>query len=119
MSNLKWNNLDRIEQLEEIDASSETQPVVIFKHSTRCSISGAALNRLERKWDEAETHGTKTYLLDLIAHRDVSNEIASRYGVDHQSPQVLVIQNGSCIYDNSHFGISYDELLAKIKPVSA
>lgn len=119
MSNLKWNNLGSIEQLEEIDAASQSQPVVIFKHSTRCSISSAALNRLERKWDDEQTNGVKTYLLDLIAHREVSNEIARRYGVEHQSPQVLVIQNGSCSYDNSHFGISYDELLEHIKPISA
>lgn len=118
MINMNWNSLTSIEQLEELDKISSDKLVVIFKHSTRCSISAASLNRLERKWDPKETTGIEPYFLDLITYRDVSNAIAERYAVSHQSPQVLVIKNGSSVYDNSHLGISYEELLDQVKPVS-
>lgn len=119
MTEMNWNPLTSIDQLEEINTLSQTQPVVIFKHSTRCSISAASLSRLERKWDLQKAGDVKTYFLDLIAYREVSNKIAELYGVDHQSPQVLIIQNGKSVYDNSHFGISFDEIVENIKPVSA
>lgn len=118
MSNLKWNTLSRLEQLDEIDTISHNQPVVLFKHSTRCSISTASLNRLERKWDETKTKGAIPYFLDLIAYRSLSTEIAQHYGVDHQSPQVLVIINGRSVYDSSHLGISFDDLVENINVVS-
>ncbi|WP_421892183.1 bacillithiol system redox-active protein YtxJ [Marinoscillum sp.] len=119
MTEINWNPLTSIDQLEEINTLSHTQPVVIFKHSTRCSISAASLSRLERKWDNQKVGELRPYFLDLIAYREVSNQIAERFGVDHQSPQVLIIQNGKSIYDNSHFGISFDEIVENIKPISA
>lgn len=119
MSDLKWTDLSSIDQLDELDKISQNHPVIIFKHSTRCSISAASLNRLERKWDASKTKGAIPYFLDLIAHREVSNEIAQRYRVEHQSPQILVISNGQCVYDNSHFGISFESVAENITTVSA
>lgn len=118
MSDMNWTNLTSIEQLGEIDQISNTTPVVIFKHSTRCSISAASLSRMERKWDNAKSGGLKPFYLDLIAHRDISNEIASRYGIEHQSPQVLLIHQGKCVYDTSHFGISFEDLIDNMSAVS-
>jgi bacillithiol system protein YtxJ len=106
---MNWIALTTIEQLAVIDAESAEQPVMILKHSTRCSISSAALARLERQWNAGS--GVKTYFLDLIAHRDVSNAIAAHYDVEHQSPQVLVIKNGASVYDESHMSISAEEIL--------
>lgn len=117
MTEINWTPLSSIEQLNELNAQSEKFPVVIFKHSTRCSISAASLNRLERKWEEARAGGVKPYFLDLIANREVSTEVAQRYGVEHQSPQLLLIQNGRCVYDTSHFGISFEDILDHIKSV--
>lgn len=119
MSDLKWIALSGVEQLDEIDKISQDQPVMIFKHSTRCSISAASLNRMERKWDADKAKGVVPYFLDLITFRSVSNEVAQHYDVAHQSPQVLIIRNGQCIYDNSHFGISFEEVLENINPISA
>ncbi|MCU0440895.1 MAG: bacillithiol system redox-active protein YtxJ [Bacteroidia bacterium] len=104
---MNWIALTDIGQLNTIQQESLTNPVVIFKHSTRCSISSAALARMERGWQK---DGVKTYYLDLLAHRDISNAVAVNYGVEHQSPQVLVIQNGSCIYNESHSGIMPEEV---------
>lgn len=105
---MNWNKLTSESQLETIKAESTQQPVLIFKHSTRCSISAMALSRMERSWDDAA--GIKPYYLDLIANRSVSNQVASEFGIDHESPQILLIQNGECVYDASHMGISFSAL---------
>jgi len=107
---MNWNKLEQIEQLVDVDVQSHQAPVIVFKHSTRCSISSAALARLERSWNETEMIEVQAYYLDLIANRTTSNAVADHYEVEHQSPQVLVIKKGDCIYNESHMGIDYDEL---------
>ncbi|MEH0157713.1 bacillithiol system redox-active protein YtxJ [Limibacter armeniacum] len=106
---MQWHNLTTEEQIAQIKEESKAQKVMIFKHSTRCSISSMAKNRLERSWQEGEV-SLKPYYLDLISYRNISNRLADEFGVLHESPQVLVIENGSCVYDNSHMGINYNEL---------
>jgi bacillithiol system protein YtxJ len=108
---MDWNTLNEVSQLEAIVEASSAKPIVLFKHSTRCSISSTALNRFERAWKSDEVNNAAPYYLDLIAHRDISQAIASRFGIDHQSPQALVIKNGVCTYHASHFDIQYAELL--------
>lgn len=102
-----WNQINSISQLEEIDILSFEKNVVIFKHSTRCSISVMVLNRLER---ETQPNNIIFYYLDLIQHRDISNTIAEKYLVHHESPQCLIIKNGECVYDESHNGISMNDI---------
>lgn len=109
---MNWNKLQDASQLDAIRRESAEGPVMIFKHSTRCSISAMALSRLERSWNEEA--GIRPYYLDLIANRALSNQIASEFGVEHQSPQVLLIQNGECIYDASHMSISFDSLKGQV-----
>ena len=108
---MNWNQLTDIAQLETIDRDSSTQPVLIFKHSTRCSTSSMALARVERSWDKQTTNLPTPYYLDLLKHRDISNAIATRYGIEHQSPQVLVIDKARCIYSQTHMAISVEEML--------
>ncbi|MDW3196934.1 MAG: bacillithiol system redox-active protein YtxJ [Cytophagales bacterium] len=107
---MNWNRLEKVEDLDEVTTLSEEKPVILFKHSTRCSISAATLNRLERNWDESEMKNSEIFYLDLIRFRDISNKIAEKFGVPHQSPQVLVIKNGESIHDASHFGVDYQSL---------
>lgn len=112
-----WHPLTNINQLHDIlrsskEQSSKKSTVLLFKHSTRCSISSMALNRFETKWKDDET--IQTYYLDLLNHRDVSNEIASVLNVDHASPQVLLIRNGYCFYHNSHNAINVADILEAI-----
>lgn len=104
---MNWKKLTAVEQLDQLVTASAQNPVLIFKHSTRCSISATSLSRLERNWEDI---GTVPYYLDIIAHRDVSNALADRFGVPHQSPQVLVLKNGDCIHDSSHFSIAFDAI---------
>lgn len=107
---MNWNHLTSQEQIDQIKASSSEKPALIFKHSTRCSVSSMAENRLERSWNPEEISGMNIYHLDLIQHRDISNYIASTFDVPHESPQVLIIADGACIYHNSHMGIAYHEI---------
>jgi bacillithiol system protein YtxJ len=110
---MKWIELTEVEQLARMDEESQAYPVLILKHSTRCSISSVALNRIESNWKEEFSARLKPYYLDLLRHRDVSNAIASRYNVVHESPQVLVISNGKCIYTESHNGIRLQEIMER------
>ena len=105
---MNWIRLDSEEQLNEIKARSANIPQVIFKHSTSCSISSMALNRLERA---AVPETIDFYLLDLIRYRSISNKVAQEFDVHHESPQILLIRNGECIYDESHMGIRADEIV--------
>ncbi|RYD57409.1 MAG: bacillithiol system redox-active protein YtxJ [Sphingobacteriales bacterium] len=104
---MNWIHLTEETQLEHIRLESNDQPVVIFKHSTRCSISAMAKMRLER---EEAPGAVKFYYLDLIRYRNISNRVAEIYGVHHESPQVLLIKNGECTYDESHGGIEMAEI---------
>ena len=112
-SKINWKPLTDLGQLNEISQLSNEKPVIIFKHSTRCSISRMALKQFENEYDLSDNEVT-TYFLDLIAFRDISNEIASRFNVVHQSPQLLLILGGKSVYDVSHSAIDADELKSKI-----
>jgi bacillithiol system protein YtxJ len=107
-SKVNWRELNDLGQLNEIINESTEQPVAIFKHSTRCSISRFALKQFESEFDLEDK--VIPYYLDLLNHRDISNEIASRFGVFHQSPQLILIQDGKAVYDTSHDGISVADL---------
>lgn len=111
-SNINWTKLTDVAQLQEIETMSNEKPVVIFKHSTRCSISRMALKQFEREFDLNDA--VDAYFLDLIAYRDVSNEIARKFNVYHESPQLILIKNGKAIYDVSHSDIDATVLKNKI-----
>lgn len=106
---MNWNELNKIEQLETVKTESTDQPIMLFKHSTRCSISSMAKSRLERAWNFEEAQ-IKPYYLDLIANRDISNAIAEQFGIQHESPQILLIKNGECVYNASHSMITANSL---------
>lgn len=104
---MQWIPLTSEEQLEQLIANSAQKPQVIFKHSTRCSISSVAYQRLQKA---AQPEGLDFYYLDLLAHRPLSNRIADVFRVHHESPQVLVIREGRCIFDESHLAISMRDI---------
>jgi len=111
-SKVNWIPLTFLGQLDEIAAFSNEKPAVIFKHSTRCSVSRFALKQFENEFDLENQ--VDAYFLDLLEHRDISNEIASRFGVYHQSPQLLLIKEGKSVYDVSHSDIDAGELKGKL-----
>ena len=105
---MHWNELTSMDQLELLEIQSQTQPVLIFKHSTRCSISRFALKQFENEFDLQDK--ITPYYLDLLNHRDISNELAIQFNVHHQSPQILLLKNRAVVYDTSHENIDATEL---------
>ncbi|MEX2592065.1 MAG: bacillithiol system redox-active protein YtxJ [Anditalea sp.] len=111
---MNWKKLEHITQIEDIKKESNQQPIMIFKHSTRCSISGMAWNRLKSNWKLEDSEKIMPYYLDLITYREISEAIAKEFGVNHESPQVIIIKEGKATYNNSHMGINYKEILSQV-----
>lgn len=107
---MNWIPLKDQAGLDTIKSKSTEQPQVIFKHSTRCGTSSMVKNRLERADVPAEID---FHFLDLVTYRALSNKVAEEFGITHQSPQILLIKNGQCVYDESHYGIFIDEIIEK------
>ena len=107
---MNWIELREESDLNQILQSDST--IAIFKHSTRCSISSTAKNRIEREWNSDET---PIYYLDIIRHRDLSNKIAVDLGVEHESPQLIVVQKGEVVIHKSHFAIIPKEISKHIQ----
>ncbi|MFD2284558.1 bacillithiol system redox-active protein YtxJ [Pedobacter petrophilus] len=104
---MTWVNLTSPDQLNEIKSADGYS--LIFKHSTRCSISMMAKRNFEFNWDVIP-EDTKLYFLDLISYREISNSVAEVFNVAHQSPQILLIKNGDCVLEASHSDISAEEV---------
>jgi len=99
-----WNALERTAQIQEILKRSYEQPCLIFKHSTRCSVSAMAFNRLETGWS-VPAEALNCWFLDLIAFRELSQAVAQTFSVHHESPQILLVRNGAVFYHSSHSAI--------------
>ena len=112
--NSSWKKLEHIGQIPELKKESTQQPVLVFKHSIRCSISAMVWDRLKRNWKDEDSGKITAYYLDLINHRKISDAIAQEFNVHHESPQVIIIKDGKATYDNSHMGISYQEILSQV-----
>jgi bacillithiol system protein YtxJ len=108
---MNWNKLTSEEQIDQVILESAAKPVLLFKHSTSCSISSMSLDRLLRNWKAEDSDKITPYYLDLLAYRNLSNLVAERFNIPHESPQVLLIQNGKVTYHESHYGISYAEIM--------
>jgi bacillithiol system protein YtxJ len=106
---MAWHALSSEAALDRLLSNSYQRPVLLFKHSTRCSISSVALSRIEKGWAFAEGE-VEPWFLDLIQFRSLSNAVAQRLQVPHQSPQVLLIKNGKAVYDASHGAIDVPSL---------
>ena len=106
---MNWISLTDYSQIQK--ALDQSEPFLVFKHSTRCSISSMAINRFERNYNIVGVH---PFYLDLIAYRSISNQLAEEFGVLHQSPQLLLIQKGNCTYHASHNSINLDEIKAML-----
>ena len=113
-----WSALIDFGCLKQAIEFSNTKPVAIFKHSTRCGISAAAQERLELDWN-IPMESLTFYHLDLLAHRDVSNEIANRLNITHQCPQLIVIYKGQVVYVQSHHAITLEGLRGVVNKLKA
>ncbi len=106
---LPWLPLNTVAQLNHIEKKSKTKTQVIFKHSTRCGISRMVIKQFVDGFNVTEDD-LDLYYLDLLAYRDVSNEVGYKFQVMHQSPQMLVIKNGVTVANASHGAINQIDL---------
>ena len=113
---MNWTTLNSESQLATIIELSKTTPCLIFKHSITCPISSMAKRRVESRWDFG-TEEVNAYYLDLLNYRSVSNAVADTFNVPHQSPQVLLIQDGYCTFDTSHLDITVAGIREHLRPM--
>lgn len=100
-SSFEWSQLTSIEQFNEIVEQSRLKTQAIFKHSTRCGVSCGVLRQFEKQSYKA----IDFHFLDLLNYRQISNDIAARFNVVHQSPQLLIIKNGVVVAHDSHYDL--------------
>lgn len=110
---MEWHPLSDLSQIDILINESKSHTLAIFKHSTRCSISFSVKDRLERN-HTSELDAVKFYYLDLINHRDVSNALSTTFSVHHESPQLLLIKDGKCVFYASHYDIGVKDILGHI-----
>ena len=103
-----WHPLTEEGQLDGLENESSEKTVVIFKHSTRCGISRMVLKNFENEFDLENEDNYKLYFLDLLANRNISSEVAKRFNVQHESPQLIILKNGKVVHHASHHGIQMD-----------
>lgn len=101
-----WKHLTETDQLDALISESHEHPVVIFKHSTTCGISAAAQHRIVSGWKDLREEDFTFYYLDLLTYRPISNAIAERLNVVHQSPQIIIVRDGEAVYDTSHHSVN-------------
>lgn len=106
-----WENLEDIKTLDQIITDSMDHPVIIYKHSTTCSLNSVKIKELTNSWGDLSTEKKMDfYYLDLLAYRSISNEIEEKFGVRHESPQLLVFNKGKITHHTSHMGVTIDFL---------
>ena len=110
---MNWQSLSSEGELKHIVEESFHNPQAIFKHSTRCGISSMIKNRLEAKWEKTNP-SVPIYMLDLLAQRALSNQIAEEFDIRHESPQLIILENGVSTYHSSHIGISSSAVASHI-----
>lgn len=113
---LPWKNLTSLADVDTLKQESFNTPVVIYKHSTRCATSSFVKESLEK--DYVPIQNEVYYYLDLIEYRDISNAIAENFEVIHQSPQIIILNNGKATYNTSHMAIAFSEIEKQIAPTS-
>ena len=99
--------LEDIQQLSHLKGNSDKK-TIIFKHSTACPISSMMLKRFEKGLQNTDVENVEYFYLDIFCYRHISNEIEQRFDIRHESPQLLVIDNGTVVAHASHSDISSD-----------
>ncbi|MEP7268640.1 MAG: bacillithiol system redox-active protein YtxJ [Saprospiraceae bacterium] len=112
---MHWTEINSLSQLDELNGLSKENIVLVFKHSTRCSISDIAYARLQSLSFLELPANLKCFYLDLIRYKELSNLIAERYKVYHESPQILLIKDGDCFFECSHLDISWETILDQMQ----
>lgn len=104
----KFIKLKTVEHLDELFQKSHEEPVVIFKHSVTCPISSHV-------YSEVAEINAEVNLVVVQTERSISNAIAERTGIRHESPQAIVLKDGKPVYHASHYDVTAEEVNAKLR----
>ncbi|MFM7022479.1 MAG: bacillithiol system redox-active protein YtxJ [Flavobacteriales bacterium] len=105
-----WKFFTNADQLNELIEASTRKPVLIYKHSSRCSTSLMAKRIIEQEYEGEITDKLIIYFLDILEYRNISNDVELRFGVQHESPQILLIKDGKCVFHASHEDCSLEKI---------
>src|SRR6266404_1676445 len=111
---MHWIHVTDEDQLQNIIVRSQEKPQVIFKYSTHCQVSEAIFQRLQKNCCPEHID---FYFLDLIAHENISEKVSETFHVPHHSPQILLIKDGECIFEESNPEISLEEIMEHTQAV--
>ncbi len=114
---MNWTIVDSVTQIETLKKASHDIPCFLFKHSPNCSLSFIARHRVEGNWNFPEGI-VRPYMVDVVVHREVSKAIEEEFSVRHESPQVLLIWQGECFYEDSHLDISTANLAHALEDIA-
>jgi bacillithiol system protein YtxJ len=106
---MNWIAINSEEEVAKISQSAEY--AIIYKHSPRCMTSLMAYRQLKMDVNAASNVETSIYIVDVISNRRESLAIADAFQVQHQSPQILVVKDGKCLYDASHEDVSLHDIM--------
>ena len=114
---MNWINIENSKDIDNILEQSNTIPCLIFKHSTRCHMSAMSKYILETEWKLADNQ-LKPYFLDILNFKKLAVEVSEKLSEFHQSPQVLLVKNGECFYEESHLAINYEEIEEEVLAIA-
>ncbi|MBE9462456.1 bacillithiol system redox-active protein YtxJ [Dyadobacter subterraneus] len=107
---MNWITLTSEKEVEALTNLREL--ALIYKHSPRCMTSLMAFRNM--KSGSESDYSIPFYMVDVIQNRDISRLIAEKFNIRHESPQVLIVKDGKCIFDTSHESIVLKNIVSKI-----
>lgn len=114
------HNLTALQELDELDrllASTDERPLLLFKHSYTCGVSAEALDELVAHIND-RPEDVQYAMVTVQTHRDVSNAVAKKLGVRHETPQALLIRNRRVVWSASHFRVTASAMVDAISAQS-
>lgn len=104
--------MQEITRTDEMEHLFSAPTALLFKHSTRCPISARALGEVEALLDRVPD--APVFRVDVNAQQALSDQVAERTGVTHESPQVILLRDGQPEWDASRMEINAGELIDRL-----
>lgn len=108
-----WNVLESIPEVDEIFEQSKRRPQLLYKHSNRCGTCLFTKSEIENSSDDILKH-SEMHFIDVISCRKVSDYIAEKLDIWHESPQAILLKNGKVVWHASHSAIKSTKILDKL-----
>ena len=109
---IEWETVQNKDDFLQLENRYPDKWLLFFKHSTTCGLSSMALRQLQASWRPIDQ--LIPFKIHVQEHRHISNLIEHHFSILHESPQVLLIEQGKCIYHASHWQISFEKIRSAI-----